>query len=139
MFFLTVVTFIALFTSLDAGERTTCFNGVYSTPVKPYIKTLNLRNTIIITRPRMGPSLGFVTDVFFCRRAMEHITVCSTVREIPNSGGRHSHCFTSSAIVRSKELRQVKVEFASPLVGVHPVTFAEQNQEREEEFRRKVV
>ena len=64
---------------------------------------------------------------------MEHITVCSTVREIPNSGGRQSHCFTSSAIVRSKELRQVEVEFASPLVGVHPVTFArvsEQNQEK---------
>ena len=42
-------------------------------------------------------------------------------------------CFTSSTIVRSKELRQVEVEFASPLVGVHPVTFArvsEQNQEK---------
>ena len=47
--------------------------------------------------------------------------------------GRQSHCFTSSAIVRSKELRQVEVEFTSPLVGVHRVTFArvsEQNQEK---------
>ena len=47
----------------------------------------------------MGPSLGFVTDVFFCRRAVETIMVCSIVRD----------CFTSSAIVRSKELRQVQV------------------------------
>ena len=56
--------------------------------------------------------------------------VCSTVREMDAS---QSHCFTSSAIVRSKELRQVEVEFASPLVGVHRVTFArvsEQNQEK---------
>ena len=55
--------------------------------------------------------------------------VCSTVREMDAS---QSHCFTSS-IVRSKELRQVEVEFASPLVGVHCVTFArvcEQNQEK---------
>ena len=39
----------------------------------------------------------------------------------------------SLAIVWSKELWQIKVEFASPLVGVHPVTFArvsEQNQEK---------
>ena len=48
VFFLTVVTFIALFTSLDAGERTTCFNGVYSTTVKLNIEVLNLGNTIII-------------------------------------------------------------------------------------------
>ena len=56
-----------------------------------------------------------------------------TVREIPNSGGRQSHCFTSLAIVWSKELRQIEVEFASSLVGVHPLTFArvsEQNQEK---------
>ena len=50
-----------------------------------------------------------------------------------HSGGRQSHCFTSSAIARSKELWQIEVEFASPLVGVHRVTFArvsEQNQEK---------
>ena len=72
----------------------------------------------------MGSNLDFVTDVFFCRRAVETIMVCY---------GRQNHCFTSSAIVRSKELRQVEVEFASPLVGVHRVTFArvsEQNQEK---------
>ena len=55
------------------------------------------------------------------------------IRKIPNSGGRQSHCFTSLAIVWSKKNRQIEVEFASPLVGVHPVTFArfsEQNQEK---------
>ena len=35
----------------------------------------------IFTRPKMGPSLGFVTDVFFCRRGVENIMVCSTLED----------------------------------------------------------
>ena len=61
------------------------------------------------------------------------MTLQLAIREISNSGGRQSHCFTSLAIAQSKELRQVEVEFASPLVGAHPVTFprvSEQNQEK---------
>ena len=77
----------------------------------------------------MDPSLGFVTDGFFLSSSCGNY--CGLFY---NPGdGRHSHCFTSSAIVRSKELRQVEVEFASSLVGVHRVTFArvsEQNQEK---------
>ena len=77
----------------------------------------------------MGPGLGFVTDVFFWSSS------CGNYYGLFYSpgDGRQSHCFTSSAIVRSKELRQVEVEFVSPLVGVHRVTFArvsEQNQEK---------
>ena len=34
------------------------------------------------TRPRMGPSLGFVTDVFFCRRGVETIMVCSRLHNM---------------------------------------------------------
>ena len=81
----------------------------------------------IFTRPKMGPSLGFATDFFFLSLRW------GNYYGLFYSGGRQSHCFTSSAIVRSKELRQVEVEFASSLVGVHPVTFArvsEQNQEK---------
>ena len=77
----------------------------------------------------MGLSLVFVTDRIFLS------SICGNYYGLFYSpgDGRQSHCFTSSAIVWSKELRQVEVEFASPLFGVHRVTFArvsEQNQEK---------
>ena len=69
----------------------------------------------------MGPSLGFVTDVFF----------------VSSRCGNYYGLFYGRAIVLRHRLsfgrRQVEVVFASPLVGVHPVSFArvsEQNQEK---------
>ena len=45
---------------------------------KCHVFITKISKEVIITRPRMGPSLGFVTDVFLCVcRAMEHIMVCS--------------------------------------------------------------
>ena len=76
----------------------------------------------------MGPSLGFVTDVFFVV-----VELWKLLWSVLQSERTPEPLFYVIGYCSVKELRHVEVEFASPLVGVHRVTFArvsEQNQEK---------